>query len=75
MQEMAQNGKGVQGGWLSGISMQEQQPQVLPTSPLDGCFAAAFSAVIAFFLQPQPCCCAPGEPAAWNQHAGTSTHL
>jgi len=52
MQEMPQNGKGVQGGWLPGTSMQEQQPQVMPTSPLEGCFAAALSAAIAFFLQP-----------------------
>jgi len=50
--------------------MQEQQPQVMPTSPLEGCFAAALSAAIAFFLQQQPCCRAPGEPAAWHQHAG-----
>jgi len=70
MQEMPQNCKGVQGGWLSCISMQEYQPQVMPTSPLDGCFAAVLSAAIAFFLQQQPCCRAPGEPAAWHQHAG-----
>jgi len=52
MQEMPQNGKGVQGDWLSG--MQEQQPQVMPASPLDGCLAAALSAAIAFFLQQHP---------------------
>ena len=47
-----------------GTSMQEQPPQVMPTSPLEGCFAAALSAAIAFFLQQQPCCRAPVEPAA-----------
>ena len=38
MQEMPQNSKGVQGDWLPGTSMQELQPQVMSTSPLEGCF-------------------------------------
>ena len=44
---MRQNGKGVPGGWLPGNSMQEQQPQVMPTSRLEGYFAAALSTAIA----------------------------
>jgi len=31
--------------------MQQRQPQVMPTSSLEGCSATAFSAAIAFFLQ------------------------
>jgi len=51
MQEMPQNCTGVQQGWLPGTSMLEEQPQVMPTSPLDGCFAVALAAAMAFFLQ------------------------
>jgi len=40
MQEMPQNGTGVQGDWLLGI-------QVMPTSPLEGYFAAVLSTAIA----------------------------
>ena len=46
-------------------SMQEQQPQVIPTSPLEGCFASALSVDNRLFLQQQPYCRAPGKPAAW----------
>jgi len=53
MQAMPQNGTGVRGDWLSG-TMQEQQTQVMPASPLDGWLAAASSAAIAFFLQQHP---------------------
>jgi len=49
-----------------------RQQEVIATSPLEGCFAAALSAAIAFFLQQQPCCRAPGEPAVWHQHAGST---
>ena len=50
VQEMLQNGKGLQGGgWLPGTSMQQHQPQVMPTSSLEGCSATALSPVIAFF--------------------------
>jgi len=60
VQEIPQNGKGVQGGgWLPGTSMQQHQPQVIPTSSLEGCSATALSAAIAFFLQQQPCCRQP----------------
>jgi len=48
MQEMPQNGKAVQGDYLLGTSMQEQQPQVMQTSPLEGHFAAALPTAIAF---------------------------
>jgi len=42
VQEMPQNGTGVQeGGWLQG-NMQHNQPQVVPTSALEGCSASAF---------------------------------
>jgi len=38
---MTQNGKGVQEkGWLPG-NMQHNQPQVVPTSALEGCSATA----------------------------------
>ena len=50
VQEMPQNGKGLQGGGcLPGTSMQQHQPQVMPTSSLEGCSATALSPVIAFF--------------------------
>jgi len=39
---MPQNGTGVQGGgWLPG-NMQQHQPQVVPTSALEGCSTTAF---------------------------------
>jgi len=49
VQEMSQNGTGVQGrDWLPG-NMQQHQPQVMLTSSLEGCSATALSAAIAFF--------------------------
>ena len=49
MQEMPQNGIGVQGDWLPSTSMQVQQTQVMPTSPLEGYFAGALSTAKAFY--------------------------
>jgi len=67
MQEMPQSSKGVQGDWLSGISMQELQPQVMPTFPLEGCVAVALSAAITFFRNSSRAAVLPG-----NRHPGTS---
>jgi len=41
--------------------MQEQQPQVMPTSPLEGCFAASLSAAIAFFCSSSRAAVCPGN--------------
>ena len=42
VQEMPQNGTGVQGGGRLPGNMQQHQPQVMPTSSLEGCSATAF---------------------------------
>jgi len=69
---MPQNGKGVQ-GHLLGISMQEQQPQVMPTSPLEGYFAAALSTAIAFAAAAALLPCARGTSC--SAPAGRSNSL
>jgi len=48
VQKMPQNGEGVQRGYLLGTSMQQQQPRVMRTSPLEGCLATVLSTAIAF---------------------------
>jgi len=48
VQEMPQDGEEVQRRQLLGTSMQQQHPQVMQTSPLEGYLATALSTAIAF---------------------------
>jgi len=79
MQEMPQNGTGVQGDLLLGIIMQEQQPQVMPTSPPEGHFAAALSTAAACAAAAAVLPCAQGTsclaPAGRSNSLKLCQHL